>query len=1088
MKMKFGWITLLFLALFCTAPANAESVDILYDDFADGLLWYVTGPAGSVTADGGALHIDGNNGPAGAVKLQTGGDNGRYYFDTDITEDYTLTLRMAVDPAAGQGTAYVCNGVSRLALEFIEGRLFFGGKSWAVAEGIHEYQAVVSGSQAEIYMDGEWLRTAALPAPDGPDDDIGFSAVGCVMRVESVQLEKNVPYQVLYDDMRGDDKMYACLNIDFTETDGVYYGKTNQADIADTRKQAELVYQLPAGAQFQGFTITNRAGSENQGYFYMQTSPDGVEWTPHYVYEDINRDDFYSKNGHRFIYQPGEGFPDTDIQYIKLILAPGSAATGGPASDTSPAVLRTEIYYKMSGSSDQTAYYVSPQAGDAGDGSQRFPFQTIDQAKREIRNRIAAGTYPPEGITVYLREGSYAGPLLFTQADSGLPGAPVVYRAYPGERVVLTTADTLRPSDFQTVTDGLVLGRLKDPNIPLVSVKLPQSATVNRIEYGKSGTMGTSLYVDGQAMQLARYPNTGYVQVSELGDILESGEHADRIRLQLRSLQGWAGAYLMGYFGRDWAWESARIQTTAENVLETETAGQFPLRPEARVCVVDALRELDAPGEWYADNQTKTLYFYPPAGWEDGAVTITLEQGSGVLLDGAENIVFQELDIQDVMENGFNIQGGGNISIVDCRLSNIGANGILAENCQNLQIRDNEINNIGACGVKLFAGNRETLTSGGAVIDNNHIYNFSQTSRTYAPAISLGGVGARATHNVIHDAPHNAIMLGQNENFVAYNEIYRVMTETDDAGAIYFGRDWTARGNVIQYNYIHDCGGFAAVYGIYLDDMASGTTVDSNVIQNVPGGILMGGGSDNAITNNVIAGSGQAGGKPILADSRGTESWFASIIPILLDNLNAVPYQSAIWQETYPELGNIQKEGYRPMRDTIRNNLIYQCSSAESIANAVKTYGNVGNNPRLQDDPGFVSADTGNFRLQSGTGLQGCTEIPCESIGLYRNENRNRLEDGRLSLGENLAVQAETDGSVRIALTAAADLGLVTVYCAVYTQDGRLAAATQASVDLDAGKSAELDLAIPADAGGERCLFFWDEDQKPIYGAEKLNL
>ena len=1089
MKIKFGWVTLLFLALFCTAPAEADSVDILYDDFTAGLLWYETGPAGSVTTAGGALHIDGSQGPAGAVKYQAAGDNGRYYLNTDITEDYTLTLCLAVDWApAGRGTVYVCNGTSRLALEFSGGRLYLGDGSRAIAEGMHEYRAVVSGDKAEVYLDGGWIQTLALPAPDSAYDDIGFYADGCTIRAESVRLEKNMPYTVIADDMRTDEKMYACLNVDFTETDDIYYGKQNQADMADTGRQAEMVYQLPAGALFRGFTITNRAGAENQGYVYLQTSPDGIDWTAHHAHGDIDRRDFYSKNGHRFIYKPGADFSKTGVRYIKIILAPGSETTGGPASDFSPAVLRTEIYYSMPGSSEQTAYYVSPKAGAAGDGSERFPFRAVEQAQQEIRDRIAAGTYPPEGITVYLRAGTYPGNITFSQEDSGLPGGPVVYRAYPGERAVLTRADVLHPADFQRVTDGLVLERLKNPDIPLVSAKLPQSAVINRIEYGKNGTMGTGLFVDGQPMQLARFPDAGYVQAKEVGDILETGENADKIRMQLHSQQSWAGAYLMGYFGRDWAWESTRIQSTAGNVLETEAAGQFPLRPEARVCIVNALQELDGPGEWYVDNQTKTLYFYPTAGWEECTVSITLDQGSGIEMNGAENIVFQDLDIQGIMEHGFNIRKGRDISIVNCRISNIGANGILAENCWNLRIQDNEMYNIGACGVKLFAGDRNTLTSGGAVVDNNHIYKFSQTSRTYSPAISLGGVGARATHNVIHDAPHNAIMLGQNDTFVAYNEIYDVMTETDDAGAIYFGRDWTARGNVIRYNYIHDCGGFSAVFGIYLDDMASGTVIDSNVIQNVPGGILMGGGSDNTITNNIIAGGSLAAAQPILADSRGTKSWFASMIPTLTENLNAVPYQSAVWQEAYPALGNILYEHYRPMRNTVRNNVIYLHKNLESIDSAVKMYGDVGSSMRLYDDPGFVSADTGNFRLKSATALPGYTQIPYEAIGLYRNENRKSLAGHRLSLCENLSVQAGTGRSIRAALTCGPGVQPGAVYCAAYDGNGRLAAVTQAAVHMDESGSIELALPLPVDAGGGICLFFWDENQKPIYGAEKLNL
>ena len=59
------------------------------------------------------------------------------------------------------------------------------------------------------------------------------------------------------------------------------------------------------------------------------------------------------------------------------------------------------------------------------------------------------------------------------------------------------------------------------------------------------------------------------------------------------------------------------------------------------------------------------------------------------------------------------------------------------------------------------------------------------------PAIELQGVGNRADHNLIHDAPHWAISFGGNEHVMELNEIYDVCQETGDVGVFYTGRDWT---------------------------------------------------------------------------------------------------------------------------------------------------------------------------------------------------------------------------------------------------------------------------------------------------------
>ena len=68
------------------------------------------------------------------------------------------------------------------------------------------------------------------------------------------------------------------------------------------------------------------------------------------------------------------------------------------------------------------------------------------------------------------------------------------------------------------------------------------------------------------------------------------------------------------------------------------------------------------------------------------------------------------------------------------------------------------------------------------------------------PAVSLQGVGNRATCNLIDNAPHQAISFGGNEHLIEFNEIHSVCFESNDAGAIYSGRDWTMRGTVIRNN------------------------------------------------------------------------------------------------------------------------------------------------------------------------------------------------------------------------------------------------------------------------------------------------
>ena len=77
-------------------------------------------------------------------------------------------------------------------------------------------------------------------------------------------------------------------------------------------------------------------------------------------------------------------------------------------------------------------------------------------------------------------------------------------------------------------------------------------------------------------------------------------------------------------------------------------------------------------------------------------------------------------------------------------------------------------------------------------------------------------------------------------------------------------RDIYERGSVIRYNFIHDTGGYNMLrpgvweyphycWGVYLDDYTSGVHVFGNVIARTHrGGVMVHGGQDNVIENNII--------------------------------------------------------------------------------------------------------------------------------------------------------------------------------------------------------------------------------------------
>ncbi len=196
---------------------------------------------------------------------------------------------------------------------------------------------------------------------------------------------------------------------------------------------------------------------------------------------------------------------------------------------------------------------------------------------------------------------------------------------------------------------------------------------------------------------------------------------------------------------------------------------------------------------------------------------------------------------------------------------------------------------------------RKTLTPAGNFATGNDIYDSNRLARTYRPGIAVDGVGNHVTQNHIHDLPHFGVWLHGNDHVIERNEIDHVCLDTNDAGAFYMGRDFTERGNIIRENYFHDLGEGDLVQAVYLDDCASGATIERNIFVRAGRGMMIGGGRDNIVTGNAFVECQPA----IHLDGRGigwASFWFNGKDPTLLKRLAAVAHDRPPYSRRYPEL------------------------------------------------------------------------------------------------------------------------------------------------------------------------------------------
>jgi hypothetical protein len=257
----------------------------------------------------------------------------------------------------------------------------------------------------------------------------------------------------------------------------------------------------------------------------------------------------------------------------------------------------------------------------------------------------------------------------------------------------------------------------------------------------------------------------------------------------------------------------------------------------------------------------------------------------------------------------------------------------------------------------------------------------------YHPAVALGGVGNRATHNLIHDAPHEAIGFSGNDHLIEFNEIRDVCTESNDAGAIYAGRDWTMRGTVIRYNYLRDITGFEerGCVGVYLDDMWCGTEIYGNVFYRVTRAAFIGGGRDVTIENNIFVDCDPA----VHLDARAL-GWAADTVRTTMkERLAAMPYQRPPWSDRYPELVNILQDDPAAPKGNIVARNVCQGGRWDEIEERARPL-TVFEDNLLDQDPRFVDAARLNFQLRDDSPAYklGFKRIPIEEIGLYPDPRR----------------------------------------------------------------------------------------------------
>ncbi len=617
--------------------------------------------------------------------------------------------------------------------------------------------------------------------------------------------------------------------------------------------------------------------------------------------------------------------------------------------------------------SSQTKFYVANNGNDRWSGALPAPdvsrtdgpFATLGRAAAavaELQHGPAKRAHgnaaaPDRPVSVEVRGGTYdlRSSLVLTNLSH------VDWRPYRSEKVTITGGTAL-PA-YLALRDpairALIRPALRDS---IVEIDLKANGIADAGDILPRGGPALQLFLGGREMPLVRYPKEGWLHIADVpqsGDSLYNkgldrerrfnnvpvGRHYGRITYDTERPGEWSGLnemYMQGYWTWDWSDSFQKVKQLHPDKHEIEIREPhhwYGYTRNQRYCFFNVLEELTVPGEWCINRASGKLYFYPPSPMAlrtagaagDGELRASVLADPMIIMDSCRDVSVEGFTIVESRGKGIVIRGGANCRVSRCELAHLGDCAVVIERGMHNGISGCTLHDLALGAVLLGGGDRESLTPAGNFAENNHIHHFSQWLRTGQYAVNMTGVGNRIAHNLIHDAPFEAIYLSGNDHIVEFNEVHHVTQESGDAGALHTGRDWTWRGNIIRYNYFHHLqgNGLHGVMGVYLDDWASGFTVTGNVFYKAGRATLIGGGRDNIVENNVYVECSPS----IHVDARGlgwASYYFTGAERDLFKKMDAMKYSQPPFSTRYPELLTIYTDDPAlPKHNIIRNNVSF---------------------------------------------------------------------------------------------------------------------------------------------------------------------
>lgn len=489
-----------------------------------------------------------------------------------------------------------------------------------------------------------------------------------------------------------------------------------------------------------------------------------------------------------------------------------------------------------------------------------------------------------------------------------------------------------RPLRFNRVSAALLKEKNLSPNLVVASLKEAGVIEVPKFsdkKFGQAVMPEIELFYRGTRMPIARWPNSGYAKTDSVKTI--DGRVVFTVKgRDVTAYKTEQDLRVGGYFMHNWADDTLQVKgiDSAGRVSFAATQPTYGVATDRRVFFENALVDIDMPGEWHIDRDLGLLYFLPPKPLQADEVQVS-QAVNGLVLNRVVNVEVRDLGFEAFRGAGIFLNNVDTVTLWNLVVKNVGTDGINVSGVNTL-LEGIQVDNTGAAGIILSGGNRKTLQPGLLVARHCVVTQVGRLQKTYTPAVSLSGVGNIVEDSVLRGGSHAAIVFHGNDHQIRRNLIEDFVKETDDAGAIYTGRDWTARGTVIEQNLIRNIGTSTlyhhGAHAIYLDDQASGIIVKNNLISKITGrAVFIGGGRDNTVSDNIFAYCRDG----VSLDARGLVALAkqgSQANQGYLDTLKSLGAALPLYSSRYPGLAKLlEDEPGAPKNNIVNGNIFMNC-------------------------------------------------------------------------------------------------------------------------------------------------------------------